>query len=478
MMIGMKAKNKKAIFICHIGENALKVIKCALNKNEVREFVDLEVRSIPPDTDDKKISAQLKQVFDKLEYKNEPLVISLPRNQATCRYLKVPTEKPQEIERIISLQASRFLPYPAGELITGYQTILTDKEGYAHLNLVIVHKDVVERYFKILKECNIKNISIILSSYGLGNLYGYIRPQDETAVMVIDIDSDQVEVAIVAQRRLFFSRYFKINKLQADWENLFIDEVKKTYDVYVKEIINQPPNRIILLDPSKVSQEFTKILNQQTILAVETLYYGDKIGLSNNVLKEIRDSDTSIADLAGLGLKDADQSLNLLPRNIKEEAEKIVKQKEYLRMSLFSLGIIFILGLSITKGLSNKQNYLRQLKIELNKISQEARPLEEMEKRYLLLGGRAQKKPTSLEVLYELHRIMPAQVSLANLIYEEDNQIILHGETQDMNPVLLLVAALEKSAVFKDLNVRLRYATKKNTSSGEIVDFEIVCAKK
>jgi Tfp pilus assembly PilM family ATPase len=115
MMIGMKAKNKKAIFICHIGENALKVIKCALNKNEVREFVDLEVRSIPPDTDDKKISAQLKQVFDKLEYKNEPLVISLPRNQATCRYLKVPTEKPQEIERIISLQASRFLPYPAGE---------------------------------------------------------------------------------------------------------------------------------------------------------------------------------------------------------------------------------------------------------------------------------------------------------------------------------------------------------------------------
>ena len=81
----MKAQNKKAIFICLIGENALKVIKCALTKNQLREFVDLEIQLISPDTDDKKISAQLKQVFDSLEYKNEPLVISLPRNQATCR---------------------------------------------------------------------------------------------------------------------------------------------------------------------------------------------------------------------------------------------------------------------------------------------------------------------------------------------------------------------------------------------------------
>lgn len=473
----MKAKNTKAIFICLIGENALKVIKCALIKNQLREFVDLEIQPISPDADDKKISAQLKQVFDSLKYKNEPLVISLPRNQATCRYLKVPTEKPQEIERITSLQASRFLPYPAEELITGYQTILADQEGYAHLNLIIVHKDVIERYFRIFKACNIKNISITLSSYGLCNLYDYIRPQDATVVMLIDIDADQVELAIVVQKKLFFSRYFKINKPQPNWESLFIDEIKRTYDVYVKEIVNQPPSRIILLGTSGVSQEFTKILSQQTSLAVETLYYADKIGFSDKVLKETRNPDTSIASLIGLGLKDTERSLNLLPKNIKEEARKIAKQKEYLRLVLFFLGIVFILGLSITKGFSNKQDRLRQLKTELNKISQEARPLEEMEKRCLLLEGRAQKKPTSLDALYELHRIMPAQVSLATLIYEEDNQIILRGATQEMNSVLILVAALEKSAVFKDLNVKLRYATKKNTLSGEIVDFEIICSK-
>jgi Tfp pilus assembly PilM family ATPase len=478
MRMNMKVKTRKAIFICHIGENTLRVIKCILNKNRLREFVDLEVQSTVPEADEAKISAQLKQILDGLEYKNEFLVISLPRNQATCRYLKVPTEKPQEIERIVSLQASRFLPYPAGELITGYQNILSDKEGYTHLNLIIVHKDIIEHYFRILEKCNIKNISITLSSYGLANLYDYIRPQDEAAVMVIDIDSDQVELAIVARKKLFFSRYFKINKLQANWESLFIDEIKKSYDVYVKEIVNQPPNRIILLGTRGVSQEFIKILSQQTKLAVEILYYTDKIGFSDNVLKEVRNSDISIANLIGLGLRDTDQSLNLLPRKIKEEAEKIIKQKEYLRLALFFLGIIFILGLSITKGFSNKQDYLGKLKTELNKISQEARPLEEMEKRYLLLEGRAQKKPASLEVLYELHRIMPAQVSLASLIYEEDNQVILRGETQEMNSVLMLVAALEKSAVFQDLNVRLRYATKKNTLSGEIVDFEIVCAKR
>ena len=474
----MKVKHKKAIFVCCIGENTIKVTKCLLGKNTKREFIDLGIESISPDSGEEKIAGKLKLIIDRLGYDNNLFIISLPRNYATCRYLKVPTEQPQEIERIVFLQAPRFLPYPADELITGYQIISTDPEGYSNLNLIIVHKEAIERYLKIAQRVKIKKINITLSSYGLCHLYGYMKPQDSAAVMVIDIDINQVELAVVLKKKLLFSRYFKFNKPQPNWERLFIDEINNTHDAYLKEISSPIPEKIVLVGVGKFLPEFANILSKQTNLPIEILSYEKDIALSENVLNTIMNSGNSIANQIGLALEDIPKSLNLLPRAIKEETEKTLQRKERLKIVFFVIGIIFMWVVSIARVLGNKEKYLGQLKNELSKIAQTAKPLEDIEKRFQILENHLQNKPTSLEVLYELHQIIPAQISLLSLSYEEDSQIVLRGQTQQMNSALMLVSGLKNSAVFKDFKVKLRYATQKNTQSGEIVDFEIVCLRK
>ncbi len=104
--------------------------------------------------------------------------------------------------------------------------------------------------------------------------------------------------------------------------------------------------------------------------------------------------------------------------------------------------------------------------------------LEEIEKRFGLLENRLRQKPTSLDMLYEINQIMPRQISLLYLNYEENNRITLHGQTQEINAVFMFVSALEKSQTLKGFGVKLRYATQKNTQLGEIVDFEIACSKR
>lgn len=470
----MKVKNKKEAFICQITENSLKLVKYLINAK--REFIGLGVEALPNDADDKSLTEKLNQALKRLGYNNNPLVISLPRKHATCRYLKIPAAAPQEIERIINLQASRYLPYSATELITAYQAISTDKDGYSDINLVIVHKDVIERYLKIFRQLKIKDFKIVLSSFGLCNLYSYLEPGLEP-VMLIDLDFPQVELAINSADKLLFSRSFKMNGQEENWQRLITEEINRTKDAYLKDIQNKEPVKILLFGATKFTQKLKEGIDGKIAMPVEISPYWEKLPAAENFKRDILNTDCSLASLIGLGIKDVPESLNLLPQEVKITSHRISRRKEFSKTALLIGGIVFIAGLGLAKNLDNKALYVKQLKLELKKIEKDAKPLEELEKRFSFMSKQLQKKPSALDLLYELHQSTPGQITLVNFSYEEDGQIILRGQTPELNQVFSFVAKLEKSPVFKNFNIKVRYATKKKTGSGEIVDFEIVCAK-
>ncbi len=474
----MKAKN--AIFICSITENSLKVIKCLEHNKSKSDFLGLETEVITPDADDKKLSEKIKQIFKKLDYKLNPVIISLPRSHATCRYLKIPASSLEEIGNIAYLQASRYLPYSADELITAFQKISTDKAGFAHVNLIIVHKDTVGRYLKIFKELKTPKINVVLSSYGLVSLYNYIKPNESGTVMLIELDYQQAELVIISSKRLIFSRSFKLSRANPNWENLLIDQVNKTQDAFFKEVSQdaQVPQNIVFVGAEKALQEFPATLTKQMNLPVEVLSLSQQINFSDDVSSKTLNLEDSYASLIGLGLGQIEDSLNLLPQDAKREFKNITQRKRSLNIIFFLSVIILLLGLGIAKDLDNRAMYLERLKKEVNKIADDAKSLEDIEKRFALLERHLGQRKTSLDILYELHQIIPSSISLVNLTYEEGRHISLRGQTPDLNSVLAFVEQLEKSAVFKDFNVKVRYATGKKTQSGEIVDFEIGCLKR
>src|SRR4030042_165713 len=184
---------------------------------------------------DAQISERLNQILKKLKIEKDPLIISLPRPSATLRYLKIPSHHPKEIERIANLQASRFLPYPVGELITGYSFIRTDKEGYAHINLIIVHQDVIKRLVhKIFKDRATQVEAIVLISYGLCRGYTQTRPRAQEPLMLIDIDSCYTEIAIILEDKILFSRAFKLSPQENNFTSRLIEEVGKTREASAK----------------------------------------------------------------------------------------------------------------------------------------------------------------------------------------------------------------------------------------------------
>ncbi|MGD0335819.1 MAG: pilus assembly protein PilM [Candidatus Omnitrophota bacterium] len=466
---------KKSLFVCQFNQNSIKVIKC-LHSGIGREFIALAYEELPADTNEENLFGRLNQILKTLGYNNDRLIVSLSRQNVTSRYIKVPSQKPEEIERIATFQSPKYLPYSMDELVTGYQVVSTDKQGYTNITLNIMHKDVINRLVNNFQKLKISNFSITLGSYGIRNLYNFCAAREEQPVILIDSDSFQAEIAVIGSQKLLLSRYVRIPQNE-DPCRFLAEEINKTKEAYLKEVSTLPPAKIIVLGSPANAPTLADRLKPELNLAVTHLPYAAKINAQKDFVEKLSGTEKSFAALIGLALKEVPLSLDFLPQDKKEEAKKKLLLKKRLERLMLLCGIILISALGLAKSMSNKADYLKRLNRELVKIEKEAQPLALLEKRSRFLQGRLQK-PSTLTILHELYQIVPAQVSLTSLTYEENSSITVRGQTTAMDGVLAFVDQLEKSKVFKAFNIKPKYASKRKSSTGEIIDFEIGCLRK
>jgi Tfp pilus assembly protein PilN len=469
-------KNKKATYICQFAEEQVQVIKYLDSGRPAEGFVALETESLPVFAAAKESADKLSLILKKLQYKNDRVILSLNRQNVTLRILRVPAKTPAEIERMVSLQAIRYLPYSSQDLVTGYQAISTDKEGYTDLILIIAHKDIINRYLEIFRILKIKDFSIFLSSWGLYGLYAYFNPADQGPVFVVEIKSKQVEIAVISWQRFCFSRSFNIPQ-QSDCHRLLIEELNKTKDAYLREPASLEPKKIFITGLAQRLPELKRFLLQGQALPVEELVYWERIPAAKGFTEDMLKSDSSLAGLVGFGLKQAPESLSLLPQEEREGLHKKTQAREFIRATVYILSAALIFGLALSINLGNKADYLRRLRIELNKVEKEAKPLAQIEKRLVFALGR-EKKSLSLDLLKGIYQAIPGSVFLASINYDQDKEVILRGQAQELNSVFTFAAQLERSDEFKNFDPKVKYATKRDTREGERIDFEILCLKR
>lgn len=459
-----RKKDKQAVFICQISEGTLKIIKFLPPGAAQEKRMDAAFQVVLPQEEDGKSAERIVLAFKKLGFINNNLILSLPRNLAVSRWVKIPSQSPQEIEKIVSLQAPSYLPYPAEELVSGYQVIAVDKQGFSCLNLIIAHKDVINRYLKLFHGLKPAGLDIFLSSAGLCNFYNHAGPKDSRAVLLADIDSGGAELAVVVNKKLAFSRYFKLNRQDELWQDLFIEEIDKTRQAYSKEEALEAPDKIFILGETKGAKEAVETLKRRAPYPAELLSYGEKIAIPE---------DGSFVNLIGLGLEKPDDSLNLLPAELKVKAKKAAKYKQRFKTGILLSAIILIWISGLARNLDNKSRYLHLLRQELAKLAKEAKPLEDMEKTLNIMESRRNKDSLILDMLYSLHQNIPAGASLYVFSYQENGQIIIRGQAQELASVFAFIAKLEESAPFKQRGLKVGYATKKRMQNAEVVEFEL-----
>src|SRR4030042_1056869 len=83
------------------------------------------------------------------------------------RYPRLPATRAEEIESMVSYEAVKQIPYSPEEVVSDYEVIGTDKEGYSEIMLAIIHKKETTSIENALGAIGKKNLRIRLSSEAL-----------------------------------------------------------------------------------------------------------------------------------------------------------------------------------------------------------------------------------------------------------------------------------------------------------------------
>ena len=166
--------------------------------------------------------------------------------------------------------------------------------------MVIVHKDVIERYFTLFNFIDKRNISIFLNSFGSSNLAAYLMPQLNVPVIIIDIDLAHAEIVIALSGKMLLGRLVKLDRTE-EWQNILAEEVNKTMAAYLKETPQQQPQEIIAFISGKQIDGLQRILSVRSSLPVSVLCYWEQIPLTHDLSQKALGMDNSFAALSWPG---------------------------------------------------------------------------------------------------------------------------------------------------------------------------------
>lgn len=424
--------------------------------------------------DDDKIAQLIGEILKKDKIKPINLYTCINRRFATVRYLELPSIDKEEIKQMVKFQVGKFLPYPIEELIIGVQ-LMAKYDNFSQIMVVVVHKDIVNKHINILKRINLEPDKILFSSQAIFNSC-YNSQYQDSSMAIIDIGSLSTEIDFINKNRLSFSRSTTLN-LDTNWEENLINEIKISMEVYKNEIKNAKDiPKIILSGNINELKNLDKKLTNELDVNVEINQPLKRLIITPKLRKMYRlvDENPQLATVIGLVLTDKeDEVIDLLPEDIKGYKKQKERRKNLvLTLILISL-LAFLLVMFIERKIFDTYQYITYLNKELTTNLPLVKQVELKKKRLKAIKKEIINKTLSIEIIAEVYKLIPQDIFLNELIFEEDTTTIIRGEAKNMASVFSLITILENSTYFK--NVKVNYATKRKVSEKEVADFQITC---
>ena len=476
-----KQEQVKTIF--QIDSNWLRLIQVKVFKRDkqVSMIKAIEIASLT----DEQIALKIASLASELKINSRYLTLSIPRHLTTTRNLDLPSANPLEIKDMIELQIGKQTPYASDEVIKDYQILGSNADGYSKVLLVIVHRDIVGRYFKILESAGLKVQKVSFSSEGLLNWRSLVYREKlaaEKVHILIEVDYDASDFEVVLNDKLVFGRSISLGFSQLpgqleQWQKKFVEEVNHSIYAYQNEIAGKEIDKIIISRPRLVGDSLSKdILEKEFGASVEIIDQFKDIPLTEegaNSYNNLIRTDLSFAGLVGLGLPSSEHKIDLVPQE--HQIGKAVREKG---KDLYLMGMLLVFILVAVSGvflgrMYNKERYLGQLKQRLSEIQNKTKELNSMIRGIETIKDRVYTRGMSLNLIYEVHKVIPPGIHLVSLSFDGKENLTLRGESSEMSEVFNFVNKLEESDYFQ--NVKSKYATKRKVEDKEVTDFEISC---
>lgn len=485
---------------------SVKIIQVKKKKQQF-SLLKLCYAQVPQTDQDKEKDINLAQTILGLIKKNKIRIVNLHtcinRCFTTVKSINLPSLDRKEIAEMVKFQAIKFLPYSLEEMVIRFQ-ILTQQETSTQIRLVIIHKDIINHHLRILKEINLEPKQVLLTSDAIFNSYCFSQQGDISSIAIVDIGFSGTDIIFTHQGRLVFSRSVslgglhlleglgeelgvelvegemsKINLLETKysffhhWEKELVNEIRISLTAHQQEVKEIGVEKIIISGWASNLKGLDKKLEQDLDISVEVCDPFKNFIILPHLRKiyNLNGKKPQLTTLIGLVTHDGN-GINLLPEHILILQKQKEKKINLILMGLLISSLIFLLSIFAERKIYDTYQYLGYLNKELSLTLPLKKEIELKKKRLTAITEQINRQTLCLDIIGEIYKLMPKDISLNELIYEEDITI-LRGEARQISTVFSLITILENSPYFKD--VKLTYATRRKVSKQEIADFQINC---
>ena len=444
-----------------------------------REIVSLSLIPISG-LADADIAKALATSYSAMKVKTLKVVDVIPASVAITKNIEVPSINPKEIREIINLQAGRHTPYSREEIIVDYLEVGVYKRNYTKILLVIVARSVIKKHTEIMAKAGLTLDRVMFAPEAIVHFASKAAKAESSnaPTCVVHIDENTADFTVAFKNKLLFVRSLPVgaSQLLSDKEKSslkLIEELKKSLEAYQNEDIDKGVGACVVIGAiAELGLESS--LHQALQFPVKILSYTALANLQAQPLKTAteRHAVSYLGLIAALSSYEESRA-DLVPEEIKLNKALQARARELVKTGMYVFSLLAILFLILISNIYFKSSYLAHIKEKYGAFGQEARGLEQDHAKIQMIKNFLASRGYPLEVLIELHALLPLEIELSDIRYDDQGKFSIKGTGESMSSVFGLVDDMEKSKIFKE--VKTKYTTKRKEGKRDLVDFEITC---
>lgn len=389
------------------------------------------------------------------------VVASLPRRLVTVRFASLPHAPPEQMRGMVAFEAQQHILFSLDEVILDYH-VLPELTGFGAsgddmdtILLAAVRRSLVAELTAIFDQAGLELERLAVSALALAE---HARDALEPTA-IIDVEPDELDVTVVADGRLLFTRASSIHTQHVLPEvalRHIAEEVARSFTAFQNEFRHQPLAHVYLTGTvaNLDSEEIERTLSDVLDMPVQRLH-----------ARLLDASNRAYATAAGIALQtrgDSIAPINLYPNErAVQRAQQSRKQRGVLAAALvgvFALGAIFM----IKDSMNVRAKVFRET-VDINKRLQDvSAQLEVREKAFTRqenfekeLIQKLDRKHPSVDVIAALDHALPrsAAIWLTQFTFEREGLLTLRGESRSEGAATDLVLSLQRSGAFVDVKL-------------------------
>lgn len=482
-MIKFSFRKKKEIAVVEIGNDWLKIL---VNTPQGRSGVVSRGYFRRLNEINEPMPQALAKVLKGLRLENATVITYLPRHLVTVRALEFPSVDREEIENMVSLQVGKQTPYSKEEIVSSHKIVDSQREGYTRVILVIARRNIVSERIEALQKAGAAVEKVIFSSEAVYNWFGLSSPQEEregklTGNIILDIDFNFTDFIVIRRQRLVFTRHIStgVNQLlgsEPEWPQKFAEEVVHSIERYRNEAKDASLARIFLCGAVGGLDGVSSLIEEKAGIPCGLIAPFRNIRKAP-LLRGVNEQDlklVSVCALIGAALRPQELEIELTPAEFKIKKTMEAARKDLTRTGVLLVALAMTVSLLFLINIYNKTAHLDMLKDKISLVEKEAGEVDKARKVVELVEESLDASGSSLNMLNEIHNLVPNDIHFSKIYIEDKKQATLRGYAAAMSDVFEFVTTLENSHYFE--NVKSTYATMKKSKDGEYAEFEILCA--